>query len=231
MGTLAQRSQEKERIDLGHYELDEYIDCLKKLFYVNKLLGVFKSTVKIFKRFPQNSSVLDIGCGGGLFLLHLSKYFPSMKLQGIDINAQAIQEAQCTLTAWQKNQNALNVSFQLQQQCELEADPNSIDIILTTFVCHHLSDSEIIRFLQQAHSNARLAVIIHDLHRHRIAQWFFFLFSPILFRNKLITHDGLISIRRSFTRIEWRHLLQKANIPHYKIKWEFPFRWNILIYK
>lgn len=86
---LTQRSQEKELLDLGseYYIQEEYNDCLKKLFTINKLLGFFRSTVKLFKKLPKHSSVLDVGCGGGLFLIYLSKYFPDMKMLGVDISS------------------------------------------------------------------------------------------------------------------------------------------------
>jgi SAM-dependent methyltransferase len=220
---LTHRSQEKELIDLGpdYYTHHEYIDCLKKLFHVNKILGFFNSTVKLFRLFPKNSTVVDVGCGGGLFLLHLS----------IDISSEAINLAQLTLQQWQTKDTALNVRFQLQSQPELILDTNSIDILLATLVCHHLTDNELINFLQLAFNNARQAVIINDLHRHYLPVWFYSWLSPILFRNRLITHDGLISIKRGFTRAEWKLLLRTANIHTYQIKWCFPFRWRIILWK
>lgn len=62
---FTERSQEKELLDLGpeYYSLDEYTECLKKLFRVNKLFGFFQSTVKILKHFSQKSTLLDVGYG------------------------------------------------------------------------------------------------------------------------------------------------------------------------
>ncbi|MES2219054.1 MAG: methyltransferase domain-containing protein [Pseudomonadota bacterium] len=229
---LTERSQEKELLDLGpaYYTSDEYAHCLKKLFTINKLFGFFRSTVKTLKNFLKNSTVLDVGCGGGLFLLHLNKFFPQMKMLGTDISTAAISEAQQTLKAWRINQPNLNVAFELQQQPELLLPENSFDIILITLVCHHLTDKELINFLQQAHFAAGKAVIINDLHRHGLAHGLYKLVSP-LFRNRLITHDGLISIRRGFTRKEWELLLQQAGIQNYQLKWYFPFRWQLVLLK
>ena len=227
---MNQRSSEKELLDLGSdfYTPEEYEHCMKMLFRVNKLFGFFSSTVRTLRKFPKNSSVLDVGCGGGLFLLHLSQYFPNMQLVGSDISSEAIDVANQELTVWEKTYSTDNVSFKLQS---LELSENTVDIVLTTLVCHHLNDEEIIKFLQQNLRCARNAVIINDLHRHSLAHWFYGLISPILFRNRLITHDGLISIRRGFKRVEWRLLLQKAGINHYQIKWCFPFRWRVILWK
>lgn len=230
---LKQRSQEKELLDLGseYYSHDEYIDCLKKLFRVNRLFGFFQVTVKILKFFPNESTLLDVGCGGGLFILHLNKFFPHMQMLGIDISAAAITDAEQSLRIWKKNNPDIKVHFQIQEQVQLDLPRNSFDIILATLVCHHLNDEELIDFLKQVYSAAGKAVIINELHRHYVAHWLYGLVSPLLFRNRLITHDGLISIQRGFTRAEWQLLLQQAGIQNYQLKWCFPFRWKLILWK
>lgn len=226
---ITARSQEKELMDLdtSYYSEEEYQQCLKKLFKVSKLLGFFRDTVKILKKLPNNITIVDIGCGGGLFLLNLSKLFPKMNMLGLDICPQAIATAQQILESWKKKQANISVSFQLQQQ-EYPFVAKNMDVIVTTLVCHHMSDDEIILFLQQSLWLANELVIINDLHRHRIAEWLFRLISPF-FRNRLISHDGLISIRRGFSRHELKLLLKLAGIHEYQIKWRFPFRWQIIL--
>lgn len=225
---MKQRSTEKEIMDLGpaFYTHQEYADCLKILFKINKLMGFFKSTVIFFKRFPKNISVVDVGCGGGAFLLHLNAHYPDMTLVGMDVSESAIALAKEGL-----NDNASpNLTFKVQEQLALSLPQNSVDVLLTTLVCHHMDDDALVDFLQNAYLAARKAVVINDLHRHIVAFWFYKLVSPI-FRNRLITHDGLVSIQRGFTRAEWVLFLQKANIQAYQIKWCFPFRWRVVLWK
>ena len=202
-----------------------------KIIPNNKLFGFFQSTVKNLKSFSKESTLLDVGCGGGLFILHLNKFFPHMKMLGIDISAAAITDAEQSLQIWKRKNPDIQVLFELQEQAQLNLAKNSFDIILATLVCHHLSDEELIVFFKQAHSTAGKAVIINELHRHRVAHWLYGLLSPLLFRNRLITHDGLISIRRGFTRGEWQLLLQQAGIQNYQLKWCFPFRWKLILWK
>lgn len=229
---MDKRSQQKELIDLGpaFYSENEYKDCLKKLFHINKLMGIFRSTRRFLRLSDKNTTLLDIGCGGGLFLLHLSRYFPQMKMLGIDINDLAIKEATNHLNDWQKKKLAQNLLFRVQH-LEIALLENQFDVVLATLLCHHLSDEELILFLQQVHAKAGKLVIINDLHRHSLAYWCFAFISPWLFRNRLITHDGLISVRKGFTRTEWQQFLMKANIANYQIKWCWPFRWQIILYK
>jgi 2-polyprenyl-3-methyl-5-hydroxy-6-metoxy-1,4-benzoquinol methylase len=227
------RSYQVEIMDLGeqYYSQQEYEECLKILFKINKFMGIFNDTLKILKKFPANSTVLDIGCGGGLFLLHLNNHFPKMKCVGMDISESGIKLARKELGAWREKNPDINIEFHLQEQKELNLPQDSVDLILTTLVCHHIQDKDLIVFFKNAVNAAKKGVIINDLQRSRIAYWFYWCFASLLFHNRLITHDGLVSIKRSFTRKELHHLLKQADINHYQIKWRFPFRWSVFLWK
>ena len=212
----------KELLDLGpdYYTHDEYIHCLKKLFLINKLLGFFYSTVKILKQFSQQSSVLDIGCGGGLFILQLSKIFPQMQLHGIDISNAAIMDARQSLLTLQKNKKDMQVSFQLQEQEQLNLARNSYDIILITLVCHHISDDDLVIFLQQAYQAANKAVIINELHRHPLAHWLYG-------QSVIISIDSLRMMDSFLFDVDspvWNgSYCAMAGIHDYQLKWCFAF--------
>lgn len=229
---MSMRSSEKEFIDLGpnFYTPEEYSDCIKKLFRINKLLGIFRNTKKLLKNCPKQAALLDIGCGSGLFLLNLSLHFPQMQMLGIDVNNEAIAEAEKLLQHWDKKNPQQDLAFKTLDFKSVISNGN-FDILLATLLCHHLNDEELIEFLRHCYSHAEQMVVINDLHRHWLAYWLYALISPWLFRNRLITHDGLISIKRGFTRREWKILLEKANISHYQLKWCWPFRWQLILRK
>jgi hypothetical protein len=103
---------------------------------------------------------------------------------------------------------------------------------MATLVCHHLSDAELISFLQQACRIAKQAVILNDLHRHPLATVGFATLVPLFFRNQMIWHDGLLSIRRAFTRQDWITFLKSAGIADsdYTLTWHWAFRWIVIIH-
>lgn len=223
---LTQRSQEKEILDLGpgNYTPEEFIHCQKMLFRVNQRLGCLRETSKYLKTCTPNISLLDVGCGGGLFLLELARRFPEMHCTGIDIAAEAIQMADHELEL----SGLHNVSFQLTQPT-LDYPEDYFDVIVVNMVCHHLSDEELVTFLRQARKIAHQQVIINDLHRSAWSYWFFKVFSPVMYRDRIITNDGLVSIKRGFLREDWEVLLKEAGINEYKITWKFPFWWQVVI--
>jgi 2-polyprenyl-3-methyl-5-hydroxy-6-metoxy-1,4-benzoquinol methylase len=228
---MQHRSYQKELIDLGpdYYTAAEYEHCLRMLFRVNRLFGFLSSTRHILKKYALRGTVVDVGCGGGLGVLALGRQFPELQFTGVDISEEAIRLAKRTLAS--QAVTVPNVSFQLLTKPEFEQPPNSVDVVLATLLCHHLTNDELLIFLQKTLQAARQAVILNDLHRHPLAYACYRVLSPLLFRNRLITHDGLLSIRRGFTRREWVALLKQANITHYQIKWGFPFRWRVVLWK
>lgn len=228
---LSKRSNKKEWMDLGpsYYSSNEYQQCLYLLDRIGRYLGGDNATFWAFdqlKNYPQ--TILDVGCGGGLFTLRLAHRYPKTEIMGLDISNEAIAFANAQLGA-----NPLsNIKFIVPNSKQLNFPANSIDIITATLVCHHLSDNELIQFLKDAYNISKEAIILNDLHRNPLATMGYALITPLL-RNRMVIHDGFISIQRGFTRFEWESLLKAADIPLQQctIAWHWAFRWIILINK
>ncbi len=226
---LSSRSHEPELIDLGppHYTEKEYRDCHRQLDKIGRFLGGDRATFKALKQLkfiPE--SILDVGCGSGFFTVRLAEKYTDAKVIGIDISAEAINLANGYA---KENQVFLpNLKFFPNYLHEI---PGRYDILTATLVTHHLSDQELISFLQQACRIAKKAVILNDLHRHLFATLGFGFLTPVLFPNRLIWHDGLLSIKRSFTRQEWWNYLDAAGINRKRcsVTWHWAFRWIVTI--
>jgi len=226
------RSLEQEIIDLGpqHYSLEEYRECLFHLDRVGKWLGGDRATFSALSRMDQSpSSILDVGCGGGLNTLKLALRYPKAKVVGIDLNTMAIDFANQRLASIPNPPR--NLTFECRLQEKLEESEKSYDVVISTLVCHHMPDQDLIDFISRARQIAKKRVILNDLHRHPLAFYLFKLISPIFFNNRLVRHDGPLSIRRAFTHQEWMHYLKTTGITpsQYQIKWQWAFRWLIEI--
>lgn len=227
---MKKRSHEPELMDLGSqfYTIEEYRDCLKQLGRIGKYLGGDRATLQAFKSLPYAfDSVLDVGCGGGIFTLRLAQMFPKARIVGIDIAHEAISYAQERLHEVSAN----NIKFLLRTDPQLNEPPKSYDIVTATLVCHHFNDDMLIDFLKRARNVARKAIILNDLHRHWLAYVSFAGIGPLFFRNRLVQYDSLLSIKKAFTRKDWIEYLTRAGFSsgHYKIVWKWPFRWIITV--
>jgi 2-polyprenyl-3-methyl-5-hydroxy-6-metoxy-1,4-benzoquinol methylase len=223
------RSYEPELLDLGpsYYTKEEYEDCLNQLDRIGRYLGGNKATLEALHKLPKPHSILDVGCGGGHFTLELAKQFPKAQVVGIDISNEAIAFARKTL----QNANVGNVLFEVPSSNQLSYSPNSFDIVTSTLVCHHLKDDQLIEFLRKSYQIATKAIIINDLHRHWLAYLSFKLIAKPLFPNRLIFHDGLLSIQRAFKKQDWIYYLNAAEIPmeYCSMTWHWAFRWILRI--
>lgn len=206
------RSHKKELLDLKEYTPKEYEKCLKYLGRIGRLLGAQKATLAEIKKYDSpHFSILDVGCGGGDFAATLAKTFPNAKVVGTDIDEDAIAYAKKKWAA------IPNLSF---LQKNIFDETKTFTVVTMTLVCHHLTDDELKPFLQKAKSIAERAVIINDLERSWIAYLLFALITPLLFPSRLIFHDGLLSIRRSFKKKDWNDG---------KAKKVWPFRWLVTL--
>lgn len=228
------RSTMQELIDLGepHYSPQEYEDCMHQLDAIGRWLGGDLATWASLKRMPHEpTSILDVGCGGGLFTIRLAKWYPNATVVGIDINEKAIAFANKALENMKDPPK--NVRFEWKQEARLTEQKDSYDVILSTLVCHHLTDKQLVDYIIQATAIAKKKVIINDLHRHPIAYYGFKFISPLLFPNRLVKHDGPLSVSRAFRYHDWISYLTSANLApsDYKIKWQWAFRWLVEINK
>ncbi len=229
---LNHRSYDPEIIDLGpaHYTVAEYDECLQKLSRVGRWLGGNAANFRALNRVsPSLESILDVGCGGGDFTILMAQHYPEAKVVGIEINPLAIDYAKRLLAA--QTHPPANVIFQWRKQAELPDPPKSYDVVMATLVCHHMQDATLIDFLKKACAIAKRKVILNDLHRHPFALWSFQALATLFFRNRLVQHDGPLSVRRAFTREDWKHYLSAADISpdRYTICWQWAFRWIVEI--
>ena len=212
---MKKRSDKRELMDLGpaYYSKKEYEECLQKLFLVGKYCGIHRDTYKLLRAI-EPKTIVDIGCGDGAFLAAVAKKMPHTTCVGTEVSAEALAVAH----------KGENLTF-LHQEGAVEAD-----VIMTTLVLHHLPDEAISPFLHELYSKAKKAVIINDLDRHFLAKLLFTLVSKPLFRNRLISHDGAISIERGFRKKELIAHIAKIT-QSYSIRWRFPFRWQVVLWK
>ncbi len=230
---MTKRIHTPEWLDLGpaYYTKAEYDDCLKQLGRIGRYLGGDRATLRAFKSLPTTpQSILDVGCGGGQLAIRLAERYPQAFIKGIDLSEPAIAFANKTLK--KQKSHLQQLEFCVPPSPKLDEPPKSFDVVTTTLVCHHLSDEEIVDFFKRSIMVAKEAVIINDLHRHSLATSTFSAIAPICFPNRLILHDGPLSIKRAFKRADWLDYLQAAQIPPqaWKLTWHWAFRWILILY-
>jgi 2-polyprenyl-3-methyl-5-hydroxy-6-metoxy-1,4-benzoquinol methylase len=229
---FTRRSTQAELMDSPSVGFEEFHQCLQQLTIVNVCVLAYRPTLRWLKGMLRNAtphetvSILDVGSGGGDMLRKIWQLLQRRGLKadltGVDLNPWAKQSAeQDTLPTTNIRYETSNIfSFDPARQA---------DFIISCDFTHHLTDAELIRFIQWMDSHARRGWFINDLHRHPLPYYFVKTVFNMLPLSRMMRSDGPISISRAFVADDWLRLLAEAGIAAERtsIKWFFPFRYGV----
>lgn len=228
-----QRSSEKEIMDDLACDGPVLDQTLKELKTINKLLGGNHVTTdgldKITAKFPQASyTIADIGCGGGDMIRVMADWAIKKNLNlhfiGVDANPNTIEFAKERLA------DLNNVEFLVKNVFEAGFLGTKVDIITCTLFTHHFTDSELQMLLKSLLDQAKLGIVINDLHRHSVAYYSITLLTKFFSKSDMVKNDGPLSVLRAFSRADWKELLKHSQIKSYGLKWFWAFRWQVIVW-
>jgi len=229
---LSQRSTRPELMDTESVSFEEFHECLHTLRIINTFTLAYRPTLRWFERMmagvssEQSLSVIDVGCGGGDMLRRIWKWARKrhfdLELIGIDRNPWSKKSAE------QDTPKDAPIRFETASVFSLDSS-RCADFIVSSLFAHHLTDSELVRFIQWMDLHATRGWFINDLHRHPVPYLFIKYALRSLSSDRINRHDGPVSVARAFTASEWRNVLETAGIPpeRTKIEWFFPFRYGV----
>ena len=206
---------------------------LDELETINTWLGgyqpVLDALARLKSRFPKGRALrlADLGSGGGDTLRHVAcwtrKNSISIELTGIDANLFMLEYAGA------KSQEYPEIQYRQFDIFSPEFQAQSYDVLTCSLFCHHFNDEELVPLLRQWQAQARVAVVINDLHRHWLAYHSIKWLTRLLGGSYLVKHDAPLSVARAFRRADWVALLARAGIPNYELRWRWAFRWQLVL--
>ena len=207
---------------------------LDELETINTWLGgyqpVLNALARLRSRFPKGEAlrVADLGSGGGDTLRHVARWGRKngvvLALTGIDANPFMLEYATAKSRAYPE------ISYRQFDIFSPEFQAEPYDILTCSLFCHHFTDDELVALLRQWQQQARVAVIINDLHRHWLAYYSIKWLTRLLGGSYLVRHDAPLSVARAFRRADWVALLARAGITNYELRWRWAFRWQVVIW-
>jgi SAM-dependent methyltransferase len=191
------RRDDPELMDAPGLPEAEVEDAYRVLRRVNRQLGNLGTMRREFLRFvredlPDQASfaALDIGSGSGDIAIALREIMPARAalVLALDRDPSAVAAARRQSLAAVRG-DALRLPF---------AD-RSIDLVTAVKFAHHFHGRSLGRLVEEMARVSRHRVIILDIRRHWLAYWGFRAWSLALTRNRLVRHDGPLSVLRGFT--------------------------------
>ena len=144
------------------------------------------------------------------------------KFTGIDANAHIIDYARGN------TRNYPEITYQSINIFSEEFKKMECDIIHCCLFLHHFSNQELIELFRTFKSQAKIGVIVNDLHRHPLAFWSIKLLTRLFSKSEMVRNDAAVSVARGFKKAELIELLAKAGIDRYSLSWKWAFRWKLV---
>ncbi|MBV6640260.1 MAG: methyltransferase domain-containing protein [Cyclobacteriaceae bacterium] len=221
---LHRRSDQRELMDDLDYQGDDLGITLKELDFINRWLGgdtISMSALDTILKNHRINSIVDLGCGSGKFLYRVLSKYPEIACTGVDANPAIIDLAQKNYPAIEFIcQNILSEKFAIRR----------FDIIHCCLFLHHFTNEELIDLFGSLKKQARVGIMVNDLHRHFLAYYAIQLLTSLFSKSRLVRHDAKLSVQRGFNRTELEHILSAAGIKRYHLRWKWAFRWQLIIY-
>lgn len=232
MADLRKRSEAPEKMDDPTVPEGELRKALQEIAFINNWLGGHKVVLHALNRldWPREPVVImDLGCGGGDMLRVISAWADKkqrrVRLIGVDMNPAT------TRYAGNKSVKYPAISFRTANVFDDALAADAPHIAMCSLFAHHFDQDELVKLVQRMHHLARRAVIINDLHRHRIAYHSIKTLTALFSRTYLVKYDAPLSVARSLTRREWQEVMKAAGVSNYSIRWRWAWRWEIIIEK
>jgi len=221
------RSHELEYIDTGSYTPEEYESCIGELQFVNRWMGdahTLKRT--LFREIKAHSlrsfSVLDVGAGSGELLRvtaawarHTGRRLSAVGLELNERSAQSIIE---------ESANFDEITSVRGDALQLPFSDAEFDYVICSLFTHHFVDEQVVQILREMSRVAKRRILVIDLHRHPVAYFLYTTVGKLVLHNRLLRHDGALSILRSFRRDELLELARKAKLSDVRVERHFSFR-------
>jgi 2-polyprenyl-3-methyl-5-hydroxy-6-metoxy-1,4-benzoquinol methylase len=212
---LSQRAVLTEWMDLP-CSYEELRSCLHDIAVVNRLTFAHRPTLAWLEQVVAAKAasaralrVVDVGCGYGDTLRMIESWAGrrgiAVELTGVDLNPDAIRTAREATPSGQRIEWLVGDALD-------GTTTGDVDVVISSLLTHHLSDSQIVRFLSWMESTARCGWFINDLHRQIVPYHFFRIVARFTRWHPFVKHDGPVSILRSFSPENWRQLCATAGL-------------------
>lgn len=221
------RSDKLEYIDTGDYTAAEYESCIGELQLVNRWMGdahTLKRTLfrEINAHRLQSFSVLDVGAGSGELLRVTADWARQTGRRasavGLELNERSAE------TIIEESAQFDEIRSVRGDALRLPFADSEFDYVICSLFTHHFVNEQVVEILGEMSRVAKRRIFVIDLHRHPVAYFLYTTVGKLVLHNRLLRHDGALSILRSFKRDELIELAQRAGLRDACVERHFPFR-------
>jgi SAM-dependent methyltransferase len=198
---------------------DQLRDCLRDIARLNRWFLTYRPLFRWLDsiatatgaKTPARSPlhIVDVGCGYGDTLRRIERWAGAhgvaVELTGLDLNPDAVAvAAEATPSGSAIRWVAADV-FRWRPE-------KPIHFVISSLFTHHLTEPDVIRFLQWMEIHAELGWFINDLSRAAVPYHLLRIFTKLAGLHPFVQHDGPVSIARSFVPEDWQRMCAAASL-------------------
>lgn len=228
---ISKRSSQKELIDQQEVSKAEMIKNLKELDYFNLLTCNILLTLRLLSKTLSDRNkeyhLVDLGCGGGEFLIQADKWAIKKNLKlsliGVDNNQTTVSYLNNRVLGNDRISAVVD-----DYKSFLLTSVKKTDIIHCSLFLHHLNENEIIDLIKIARKRNAI-LIINDIRRSMTAYYAAKIFTTLFNGTSLAKNDGPVSVLRGFRKEEINEMVTTAGSNLLSIRSIPFFRYLIVI--
>lgn len=186
-------------------------ESLREVWRLNRLVGATRVLWSDAEKMlpPSRATLLDVGTGAAdtpiAFLKWGSEQGLLLDITGLDLSPDMLDEARRRVAD-------RPVTLVKGDARHLPFADASFDVVTALGVLHHFDEADASRMITEMWRVARAGIVVVDLERSYATQVVGTWALRVLTRNPLTRHDGLISIRRSYTLRELGTLAEATGL-------------------
>jgi SAM-dependent methyltransferase len=188
--------------------------CLRDLARLNRWFLAYRPLLRWLNSVATTPAVqplhiLDVGCGYGDTLRRIERWARTrgvaVELTGLDLNPDAVAIAA-------EASNPASIIRWVAADVFAFQPEKPIHLVVSSLFAHHLTEPDVIRFLQWMELHAQLGWFINDLSRATVPYHLLRIFTKLARLHPFVQHDGPISIARSFVPEDWQRICTAAGL-------------------
>ncbi len=196
---------------------------LADLRRINRWFGGIRTTrrmlLHVIERTRQTSfTLLDVGAGSGDVSINAARQLRANAL--VDVTLLDRMPSHLPRNGERKvTGDALALPFR----------NGSFDLVTCSLFIHHLEPDQVIRFVNEALRVAKVAVLLNDLRREPMHLALMYAGYPLF--GAITIHDGIASVRRSYTPAELHSILRRTQASNVEIENRYLYRMGVVLWK
>ena len=214
----------REKMDDPECDPEKLRNTYAQFGAVNTLVSgwdkVYSRFIRPFAAARRHTHLLDVGSGGGDLPRKVARWAAR---DSVNLTITAIDPDERATSYATSHPHPENVTFRRASTTDLLRAGETFDLVTSNHLLHHLSEEEVETICCETAQLSKGLVIHKDLERADLAYAGFAALAVPFFHRSFIAHDGLISIRRSFTQAELREVAQNSKMQGWRVERTVPF--------